>query len=519
MHTSIRKLITGGIAVGAALVLVACGGSSNTSESSDVPSTPSGPVSGGNLTVVIPDTIDGWNPDLAVQLSSYQLIREVLAPLLEVTPDGQDIAPGLASEWSYSDDGMELTLTLQPNAAFSDGTPVTPADVVFSVEQWLQGAQYGPLYANFISGAQAKGDDAVVITLTAPSSALLAILTWSNSAIVPADFGGTSAEEFYAQPVGAGPFAIESATDDEIVLTRNPHFWADGLPYLDRLTYKVVADTSQRLLQVQSGDAGLADRVPLDNLATVDPTSTVISVPSSSMSVVTFSQSAAPTGDANFRAAVSLAIDRQALVDSVYDAQAAVAIGVLPQNVPGDEGCPTCDWAAVDPSAAAAALAQSGYGGETVELLVDSSRGIDVLAAQAIQPMLADVGINVQITQSDSAMVLTRLAGGDFQMAIGNYTAQAPTPVDPLAFLAATNYLFTGADPNIVLGAVVGVSSATTLGEQATAVAAFEQQNYDNMTVVPLASPNVASVLGEGAHGLELLPSGLYDAAVLWVSE
>ena len=122
--------------------------------------------------------------------------------------------------------------------------------MVFSVQQWLGGAQYGALYSNFIKGAAAQGDDAVVITLTAPSSALLGVLTWSNSAIVPADFGGKSAEEFYEQPIGAGPFAIESATDDEIKLVRNEHYWADGLPYLDELTYKVVADTSQRLLQL-----------------------------------------------------------------------------------------------------------------------------------------------------------------------------------------------------------------------------------------------------------------------------
>ena len=259
--------------------------------------------------------------------------------------------------------------------------------------------------------------------------------------------------------------------------------------------------------------------MPTDNLSAVDDSSTVVSVPSSSMSLISFAQSAAPMNDVHFRSAVSLAIDRQALVDSVYEGKASLAAGLLPDNVPGDEGCPTCDWSTFDPDAAEAELAQADGGDQTVELLVDSARGIDLLAAQAIEPMLADVGIDVQIKQLDSATLLSRLATGDFQMVIGNYSAQAPTPVDPLSFIAATGYLFTGADPNIALGALVAVSSASNLADQTKAVAAFEEQNYDAMTVVPLLSPNVSSVTGAGTNGLELLPSGLYDAAALWVSE
>jgi ABC-type transport system substrate-binding protein len=524
VHTRVRSLLTSCIAIGSLLLVAACDSSSgSTSNGSSEPSastTEAGtPAAGGSLTIAIPDNIDGWKPDSAVQAATYQLIREVEAPLLEVTPDGQDIAPGLASEWAYDKSGTKLTLTLQPQAAFSDGSPVTADDVVFSVQQWMSGPQYGPLYSNFLKGAKAVGDDKVVITLTAPSSAMLGMLTWSNSAIVPADFGGRSAEDFYQEPIGAGPFAIASATDDQIELVRNEHYWAEGRPYLDSLTYKVVADTSQRLLQVQSGDAGLADRVPTDNLSAAGPDSQVVSVPSSSMSLISFAQTAAPMNDPHFRKAVSLAIDRQALADSVYEGKASVALGLLPPNVPGDEGCPTCDWATADVDAAKAELALADGADETVELLVDSARGIDLLAGQAIQPMLEEVGITVQIKQVDSATLLARMASGDFQMVVGNYTAQAPTPVDPLSFVAATGYLFTGADPNLALGALVAVSSASDPAAQAEAVAEFEKQNYDAATVVPLVSPYVSSVAGAGTHGLELLPSGLYDAASLWVSE
>ncbi len=515
MHTRIRRQLIAGLAAGGLLLLSACGGDGSGTKGDDTGS----PVSGGSLTVAIPDTIDGWNPDAAVQVSTYQVMREVLSPLVEVSADGQEIVPGLAKEWSYDSTGTQLTMTLQEGAAFSDGTPVTAKDVVFSVQQWMAGTQYGALYSTFLKSAAAQDDATVVITLTAPSSAVLGILSWSNSAIVPDGFGGKSAKEFYRQPIGAGPFAISSSGDDKIELVRNEHYWQEGRPYLDSLTYRVVADTSQRLLQVQSGDAGLADRVPIDNLSAVDAASDIVAVPSSSMSVITFSQAAGAMKDPHFRKAVSLAIDRDALVASVYEKKAELAKGVLPPNVPGDDGCPECDWSSFDAGAAKSELAQVSGGDATVELLVDSSRGLDLLAAQAIQPMLKEAGIDVQIKQLDSATLLTRLATSDFQMAIGNYTAMAPTPVDPLSFLGATGYLFTGADPNIPLGALGAVSAASELAAQAAAVADFEKQNYDAATVVPLVSPYVTSVAGSTTHGLELRPSGLYDASTLWVEE
>jgi len=511
----LQRLLSVGVVLGAVAALTAACGSSSPGSPAEAAG---GAVRGGTLTVAIPDTIDGWDPDSAVQLSTYQLIREVEAPLLEVSPDGQKIQPGLAASWSYDHPRTTLTLHLQPNAAFSDGTPVTAKDVVFSVRQWMSGQQYGALYSTFLTGATPVGKHTVRLQLAAPSSALLGILTWSNSAVVPADFGGKSAKAFYAAPIGAGPFAIKSSDDHRIVLTRNPHYWQSGRPYLDSIVYDVVADNSQRLLQVRSGDVGMADRVPTDFLSTVSSPDVVTSVPSSSMSVLTFGRKG-PTAAASFRKAVSLAIDRSTLVSSVYDKRASVARGLLPPRVPGDDGCSSCAWSTYDVAAAKQQLAEGGQPSGPIGLLVDSSRGIDLLAAQAIQPMLQAAGIDVQIQKVDSATLLTRLAGGDFSIAIGNYSAQSPTPVDPLSFLVATQYMFTGASTTPALVALGGASGARGIAGQQAAVAAFEKQNYADATVVPLLSPYVSSVLAPTTHGLALRPSALYDASALWVSK
>jgi ABC-type transport system substrate-binding protein len=518
MGERIRTIVAAAAAATLCIGLAACSSADSTPEPAGSSAQPGVPVAGGSLTVVIPDAIDGWNPATALQISTYQLIREVTAPLLELSPDGTEVVPGLASAWDYDSTRTHLTLTIDPEAAFSDGTPVMAKDVVFSVEQWMAGESYGPLYSSIIKQAKPAGDKKVVLTLTAPSSALVPILTWSTSAVLPADFGGKSKDAFFAKPIGAGPYAIESESPgDSITLVRNEHFHVGGQPYLDSLTYRVVTDTSQRLVQVASGDAGLADRVPLDSLSTVTGDPQVVKVPSSTLSLVIFNHATGPTKDAHFRRAFSLALDRSGLVSGVYAGDATVATGVLPAVIPGAEGCPTCDWSTYDAAAAKTELASSGYSGDPVDLLVDSSRGVDLLAAQAVVPMLEAAGISARIQQVDSATFLTRLSTGDYTAAIGNYSAMAPTAVDPLSFVAATAFLFSGADVTPAMTAIGGVSAADTTAGQAAAVAPFEQDVYDTTAVAPLLSPAVAAVAAPNVHGLELLPSGLYDAARLWV--
>src|SRR5690606_10791648 len=141
-----RTLVAVSAAAALCAGLAACSGASGAPEPGGSTLQPGVPVTGGRLSVVIPDAIDGRDPALAMQVSTFQLIREVTAPLLELSKDGSEVIPGLAASWAYDDTGTKLTLTLAKGATFSDGTPVTAKDVVFSVEQWKAGASYGPLY-------------------------------------------------------------------------------------------------------------------------------------------------------------------------------------------------------------------------------------------------------------------------------------------------------------------------------------------------------------------------------------
>jgi peptide/nickel transport system substrate-binding protein len=302
---------------------------------------------------------------------------------------------------------------------------------------------------------------------------------------------------------------------EEIVLTRNPNYYATDSVYLDQVTYRVVADNNQRLVQLEGGTADLVERVPLD-LTTQIRDAVVTEVPSASVSLIGFNAGTAPTDNADFRRAVSLSVDRNALIESVYSGKAEPNNGLLPASLPGSVGT-TMDWGALDLPAAEAALEASGYDGSPVEFLVDSSRGIDLLAAQAIQPMLQATGIETDIVTVDSATFLEMLGAGEATMFIANYSAGSPTLNDPLGFILVTQTLFTGFDSPLLLDAMGAVSAAVDPMDSSAAIAAYEDDVYANTYAAPLLSPWVVDAHAERLQGLELTPYSFYDLRSLWV--
>ncbi len=386
------------------------------------------------MKVSVPSLPVSWDPDSTSDATSAQLVRDVEAPLLQLTPHTQQAAPGIARSWKYDASRTRLTVGIRPKAAFSNGQHVTPKDVVFSAEQWLKGPQHGAYYSSLISSVATHGKDAVVFTLRAPSSAMIDTLTLSSSAIVPDHFGGDTATDFYARPVGAGRSRSASTSSDAVHLKRNKHFYEQGHPYLSAIDYRVVSDPAAALQQVSGGKTDLAEGVPASDLSGGHKHARVVTTPAQSTSVVTFSPKAGPTSDPRLRKAVSLAIDRSALVRSVYDGKADVAKGVLPGHVKADQGCSSCDWSQHDVSLAktdAASLRQLG----SLTLLVDSGQPSDVRTAQAITPMLAQAGITVRTVPVNAATMAARLASGSYEMALQTLSLQAPTPADSLQTL------------------------------------------------------------------------------------
>jgi peptide/nickel transport system substrate-binding protein len=475
-----------------------------------------GPKSGGTMTVTLPSLPSTWAPDSATGDQSSQPVRDVEAPLLQLTPNTQQAAPGLARTWKYDGSRTHLTLTLRAKAEFSNGHVVTAKDVVFSVDQWLKGPEHGAFYSGLISKVTAHGTHEVVFTLPAPSADMVGALSLTSSAIVPKDFGGRSAADFYARPIGAGPFAISSTSSSAIDLKPNKHFYDVTHPFLGHLDYQLSTDPKTALQQVGAGKADLVEGVPASELTSGYKHAHLLTTASQSTSVLTFSSKSSPTKDPQLRRAVSLAIDRSALVRSVYDGKAKTAHGLLPGALPSAQGCASCDWSQHDVALAERDLS-SVPGQRHLTLLVDSTDPDDVATAQAITPMLAEAGITVQTQPVDPASMLARVSSGSYQMALQTLSAQTPSAADPLRTLATGHYLAAPGAVTAAASALRAVEAATKQDDATAAVSVFEQQNFTTTAAVPLVDPEVVDVVATSVRGLAISPSGLYHSSALWL--
>ena len=270
------------------------------------------------------------NPLLAISDADRDLSVLTYAGLMGLSGDGT-LVPILAESYTLSADGKIYTFTLRANAKFSDGTPVTATDVVFTVQKAQDSGLKSPEYANW-SGVRAEAVNQTTIKFTL-SKAYAPFLGLTTLGIIPSRlWQNISDEEFPFStletiPVGAGPFKVGNVSRDSsgliksVSLLANPYY-ALGRPYLDGIRFDFYSRTDDLSGAIASGSIESAYNVLSDGTLTA-PYARVFGVfwnPSEK-------QVSART---EVRKALSLAIDRQAIIDTVLGGYATAIMGPVP---------------------------------------------------------------------------------------------------------------------------------------------------------------------------------------------
>lgn len=463
---------------------------------------------GGTLTIGMGQPFNSFDFDTLSSIDDFQFAKEVIEPLVVPNAKGTDLRPAFAQSYSYDSTGTVLTFKLAKNATFSDGTPATSADVLFSYSVWKKSPN-GPLL-EAIDSVEAPTADEVVMTLTHPSSALLSVLSWANMGVIKKDFGGLTRDKYFAHPIGTGPFIVSSwSPGGSMVLKKNKHYHGTE-PHLSEVHLESIDDPNQRNLQFSSGKLDVVEAVTPDVVSQFDK-STIKTSPAAATTSIYFNTKTGPFADVDLRKAVSMALDRKALVASVYGGQAEVATAMLSPNLPGSVSCTECDYPKQDVAGAKAALAKSGYHGETLTLSVNSTTAKNILAAQAIQPMLAKVGIKIAISPADQSTLYAAAVAGTYEFSIADYNATSPTLNDPLSFYYASDSFWTYIDPAQFLTTATAVDLARTPKELRAAAQSFEKWSYDTMWAAPIVSINSIFAEKSRVHGLPVNPLSLYN--------
>ena len=368
-----------------ALLLSACTGSSSASPSS------TGGVADPDASIAVRLVAEPGNLDIretAGAALDQILIDNVYQGLVSRTPD-QEIVDTLASSHSVSADGLTYTFTLREGVTFHNGEPLTPADVVWSLQQVKDNASYrdSERLAR-VSSIAANGQD-IVLTLSEPDSTLLWNLTGRAGLVLKE--GDTTDRKTTAN--GTGPYALADwKQGDSITLKRNDAYWGDKAKAAE-VVLDFIPDTQAALsgalageLDVLTGfDANLKDQVEANgDFALVLGKST-------DKGVLAMNSTKGPLADKRVRQAIRQAIDKKSIVEALGAGQ--TLYGPIPELDPGYEDLESS--APFDPSAAKKLLAEAGAEDITLNLTIPSFYGSTV--SQILVSNLHDVGITLKV--------------------------------------------------------------------------------------------------------------------------
>ncbi len=352
---------------------------------------------GGRL--VFATKVDTPNLDPQMEISDARMRRSMLMyDTLVEWNDDLTIRPGLAE--SYETTGTKWVFHLRKGAQFSNGKEVDAEDVVYSLQRVLNSP--GKAFYSTIKSAKPADKYTVELELTAVTAPLLAALGGRYAFIIPKD--GDKQADLKQTAIGSGPFIVkEFVQNQQLVLQKNPNSWHAKDVSLDELVIRIIPDEANIVAGLRSGEVDLALFEDNKNyfLTKDDPNLTTTRSPAIRWDILDFPLDTAPFNNVKVRQAISVALDRPAIM------QAAISgLGTLLG------GYPPALWGAMPPEGnpffkrdvnrAKQLLQQSGVS-TPMKLTLQSIVGYSALnaAAQVIVENLKDIGINAEIQQVD----------------------------------------------------------------------------------------------------------------------
>ena len=363
---------------------------------------------GGELVIALttqPNAIDGAN---AAERNAGNVANQIFDPLVWINDD-LEFEPALAESWTVSDDGRAYTFKLREDVVFHNGEKFNADAVVFS---WEVQKQPENEYFNYYERAsEVNKIDEYTVELVAPEpNALFLGLTGAIWFFVPPEYySEVGLTGFTQAPVGTGPFMFtEWVQGDRIVLDRNPNYWREGHPKLDRLVFRPITESSTRAAAIQTGEVDIVSRLSPDEAAQLEGIDgiNVIEYPTNRVYYIAFNNLTSgvgqPTEDPVVRQALNHAVDVEGIIGALFNGKGVRATGLM---TAADFGY-NSDLSpyAYDPDRARELLAQAGYpDGFDIGFACPSGAYTNFeQVCEAVAAQLAEVGVNTSLEVMDS---------------------------------------------------------------------------------------------------------------------
>jgi peptide/nickel transport system substrate-binding protein len=344
----------------------------------------------------------------------------------------------LATGYEVSDDGLAITVTLNPLATWHDGEPVTAADVKYTLEQIVgDPTTFAASLISALESVDVVDDHTAVLNLSRPSSSIIGFLSWYGVMILPAHiYEGTDWLENPANmdPIGSGPFKFVSyEAGATVTLEANESYFGEG-PYLEGAIYQIIPDPNTEVQALLSGEIDVAG-VPSAQVPTVEADANYVTVPKMYPSPIYlgFNTARAPLDVLEVRQAIAMGIDRDQIVATALAGYGEPQYGYYPTVIEWASN-PDSTAPAFDVEGANALLDEAGFpldGDTRFGLQYYIFTGWQELAdtATVIKEQLAAIGIEVEIVTLEFAAWEEQLRSGEFDMgSVGGF--QGPDPAN-----------------------------------------------------------------------------------------
>ena len=468
------------------------------------------------------------------------VVSLVFSGLTRLTKDGS-LAPDLAQSWSVSPDGKVYTFVLG-SASWSDGQPVTADDVLYTVGQIQSPAFPGsPEMARLWKSVKVEkvNSRTVSFTLAEPYAPFL---QYTTLRLLPSHLlGGVTgraliSNQFNAQPVGTGPFVVQSADLHQVVLVPNPHY-AGQRPFLDGITFKYYDNYQSALDALKVGQIQGLGNIPSDHLPEVSGNSrvTLLKQPDDAQINTLMLNTQSPLfSDASIRRALNLAIDRSQVLQAGAGGLGTPATGPIPPNswaYAAQTGAYTYNAAQATKLLDAAGWTVPANGGirqkagkpfRFAMLAVDQPDRLR--EAQEISRELRQVGIEADVqTANWSAIVSDFLAPHHFEAALTDVYSPSGDP-DPYPFwdssqiqsgLNVANWSNQTAD-KLLEEARQSSDLSTRRGDYARFQELFAQEQPSILLYYPVYAYAVPASLKGVSLDLFLQPSDRFTTVIDW---
>ena len=397
------------------------------------------------------------DPAHTTDTESATIVFRMFEGLVELEPATLEIIPAIAEHWEISEDGLVYTFHLKSDVTFHNGRPVTSADFVYSFERVLTPSNaserswvLAPIKgadamlageSEHLAGIETPDDYTVILTLEQPFAPFLSYICMEAGRVIARE--SVDGEQF--TPIGTGPYRFISWQHDIRISLEAYDGYHGPQPEIKRVDYEVVPDVGVAFQKFVAGELDLVTEIPPGQLKLITeryPESVKV-WPYIRIEYIGFNHTRPPfKGNRKLRQAFSWAVDRERIVDDLYEGAAVPANAILPPGMPGRDE--SIEGFGYNLEKAAELLAEAGYpGGEGLPELTlwYNNNEMHQQNVQYIQSTLKKIGVDIRLRSLDWPAYLKACASHEPDMYRLGWVADIPDPDNFLYILLHTDQI------------------------------------------------------------------------------